>query len=70
MKLHILSDLHLSSGTLEVRTNDADAVIAAGDIACPKETVAWLLGLRKPVFYEQLNARIREQFLKDSAKSK
>jgi predicted phosphodiesterase len=51
MKLHVLSDLHLSCGPLEVPANDADAVIAAGDIARPKEAVAWLLGLRKPVFY-------------------
>jgi predicted phosphodiesterase len=51
MKLHILSDVHLSLGPLEVPSNGADAVIAAGDIARPKEAVAWLKGLRKPVFY-------------------
>jgi len=51
VKVHILSDVHLSCGPLDMPANDADAVIAAGDIARPKEAVAWLLGLRKPVLY-------------------
>src|SRR5918996_884405 len=51
MKLNILSDLHLSLGPLELPINEADAVVVAGDLARPKEAVAWLLGLHKPVFY-------------------
>ena len=51
MKLHILSDLHLSLGPLEPQDNDADAVVVAGDIARPKEAVAWLRALRKPAMY-------------------
>ena len=51
MKLHILSDLHLSQGALAVPRNDADAVILAGDIARPAAAVAWAIGLAKPVFY-------------------
>jgi predicted phosphodiesterase len=51
MKLHILSDLHLSLGPLELQDNDANAVVVAGDIARPKEAVAWLRALRKPVMY-------------------
>jgi predicted phosphodiesterase len=51
MKLNILSDLHLSLGALPIPENDADAVILAGDIARPKEAVAWALGFDKPVFY-------------------
>ena len=51
MKLNILSDLHLSLGTLALPENDADAVVLAGDIARPKEAVAWALGLAKPTFY-------------------
>ena len=50
-KLNILSDLHLSLGSLELPINEADAVVVAGDLARPKEAVAWLLGLHKPVFY-------------------
>ncbi|HWZ73652.1 MAG TPA: metallophosphoesterase [Casimicrobiaceae bacterium] len=51
MKVNILSDLHLSLGTLEPPDNDADVVILAGDVARPKEAVAWMLGLAKPVLY-------------------
>ena len=51
MKLHILSDLHLTVGALEVPANEADAVILAGDVARPKEAVAWALRFAKPVFY-------------------
>jgi predicted phosphodiesterase len=51
MKLNILSDLHLSGGTLEVPRDDADVVILAGDVARPKEAVSWALGFAKPVLY-------------------
>jgi len=51
MKLNILSDLHLSLGALPVPENEAEAVILAGDVARPKEAVAWALGFAKPVFY-------------------
>jgi predicted phosphodiesterase len=51
MKLHILSDLHLTVGPLEGAANEADAVILAGDVARPKEAVAWALRFAKPVFY-------------------
>ena len=51
MRLHILSDLHLSCGTLEVARNDADLVVLAGDIARPREAVAWASALGKPVLY-------------------
>jgi len=51
MKLNVLSDLHLSLGTLPIPENDADAVILAGDVARPTEAVAWALALAKPVFY-------------------
>lgn len=51
MKLHIVSDVHLSRGPLSLPSTDADAVIAAGDISRPQEAVAWLQALRKPVLY-------------------
>ena len=41
MKLNILSDLHLGHGGLDYPRNDADVVILAGDIARPREAVAW-----------------------------
>lgn len=51
MKLHILSDLHLSQAGLAHPQTDADAVILAGDIARPREAVAWARAFRKPVLY-------------------
>ncbi len=51
VKLNILSDLHLSLGALDIPQNDADAVILAGDIARPREAVAWASGFTKPVLY-------------------
>ncbi len=51
MKLNILSDLHLSQGALRIPENDADVVILAGDIARPREAVAWASGFAKPVLY-------------------
>ena len=51
MKLHILSDLHLSRGVLPHPQTDADLVILAGDIARPAEAVAWASGFDKPVLY-------------------
>lgn len=51
MKLNVLSDLHLSLGALALPENDADVVILAGDIARPKEAMAWAAGFAKPVLY-------------------
>lgn len=51
MKLHLLSDLHLSLGTLAIPQTDADVVILAGDIARPREAIAWALAFAKPVLY-------------------
>ena len=51
MKLHILSDLHLSFSGLEVPRTDADVVILAGDIARPAQAMAWAAGFAKPVLY-------------------
>lgn len=51
MLLNILSDLHLSQGSLKIPENDADLVILAGDIARPREAVSWAAGFAKPVLY-------------------
>jgi predicted phosphodiesterase len=51
VKLHILSDLHLSRGALEIPHTDADVVILAGDIARPAQAMSWALGFAKPVLY-------------------
>lgn len=51
MKLHVLSDLHLSVAAFEAPKTNADVVILAGDIARPKEAIAWASGFTKPILY-------------------
>lgn len=51
MRLNILSDLHLSRGALPIPETDAEVVVLAGDIARPKEAIAWASGFAKPVLY-------------------
>ena len=51
MKLNILSDLHLGQGDLARPDSDADVVILAGDIARPREAIAWASAFAKPVLY-------------------
>ncbi|HKQ28067.1 MAG TPA: metallophosphoesterase [Burkholderiales bacterium] len=51
MKLNVLSDLHLSRGSLAIPGTDADVVILAGDIARPREAIAWASAMAKPVLY-------------------
>jgi len=51
MKLHILSDLHLSVCPMERPQAEADMVILAGDISRPAEAAQWAAGFGKPVLY-------------------
>ena len=51
VRLNVLSDLHLSLGALTIPENDADVVILAGDLARPRQAVAWASGFAKPVLY-------------------
>jgi len=51
MKIHVLSDLHLSLGAMAQPASDADVVVLAGDIARPREAAAWAQGFGKPVIY-------------------
>jgi len=50
MRLHILSDLHLSVAPLEVPRVAADVVVLAGDIGRPTQAVAWA-EFEAPVLY-------------------
>ena len=49
MKLHVLSDLHLNVAALKVPHTDADIVILAGDIARPKDAIAWASTFTQPI---------------------
>jgi predicted phosphodiesterase len=51
MKLHILSDLHLTVAPFDRPENDADVVVLAGDIARPREAVEWAVAFARPVLY-------------------
>ena len=51
MKLNIISDIHLNVCVFSRPENDADVVILAGDIARPREAVAWARDFDKPVLY-------------------
>lgn len=51
VKLHLLSDLHLSAAGLVVPDTGADLVLLAGDIARPAQAVAWATQLDRPVLY-------------------
>nr|WP_233154845.1 metallophosphoesterase [Candidimonas nitroreducens] len=51
LRLHIVSDLHLSVSGLQLPQTGADVVVLAGDIARPQQAVQWALGLGRPVIY-------------------
>lgn len=51
MRINYFSDIHLEFGLLSVTDNDADLVVAAGDIGIGVQGVDWLKALNKPVVY-------------------
>jgi predicted phosphodiesterase len=51
MKLHVVSDLHLSVAPYELPATAADWIVLAGDIARPEQACAWAARLGKPVLY-------------------
>jgi predicted phosphodiesterase len=51
LKLHLVSDLHLSQAGMALPATDADLIVLAGDIARPREAVAWATSLGKPALY-------------------
>lgn len=51
MRINYFSDVHLEFGEQDHPNNDADIVIAAGDIGVFKQGVEWLKKIDKPVLY-------------------
>jgi predicted phosphodiesterase len=51
VKLHVLSDLHLGVAGMAHPATAADVVVLAGDVARPREAVAWARGFAQPVLY-------------------
>lgn len=51
MRINYFSDIHLEFGDLQKPENDADLIIAAGDIGVFTQGVDWLKSLNKKVIY-------------------
>ena len=51
MRINYFSDIHLEFGSLGLPDNNADIIIAAGDIGVYDQAIEWLIKLKKPVVY-------------------
>jgi predicted phosphodiesterase len=51
VRINYFSDIHLEFGELQAPDNDADIIIAAGDIGVSTQGVEWLKSFNKPVIY-------------------
>lgn len=51
MRIQYFSDLHLEFGPCDPTVEQADIVVAAGDIDLRSEAIDWLISLDKPVVY-------------------
>lgn len=51
MRINYFSDIHLEFGPLSPPDNDADIIVAAGDIGVFRQGVEWLKSIKKPVIY-------------------
>jgi len=51
MRINYFSDIHLEFGPERTPSNDADIVVAAGDIGIYDQGIEWLLSIKKPVIY-------------------
>lgn len=66
MRINYFSDIHLEFGKLEAPDNDADLIIAAGDIGICDQGVVWLKTLGKPVIYVAGNHEFYTQEYRES----
>jgi predicted phosphodiesterase len=51
VRINYFSDVHLEFGSQMLPDNDADIIVAAGDIGISKQGIEWLKQLKKPVIY-------------------
>jgi len=51
VRINYFSDVHLEFGGLEAPDNDANIIVAAGDIGIGTQGINWLKTLNKPVIY-------------------
>jgi hypothetical protein len=53
MRVHVLADLHLEFGSVEIPSTDADIVVLAGDIDVGRKGLEWIKShfRDRPVIY-------------------
>jgi len=51
MRINYFSDVHLEFGPADLPGNNADIIVAAGDIGIYDQGIEWLLSINKPVIY-------------------
>ncbi|MDO9163469.1 MAG: metallophosphoesterase [Methylococcaceae bacterium] len=68
MRINYFSDIHLEFGELPAPDNDADIIIAAGDIGVSSQGIEWLKSLNKPVIYVAGNHEFYKHDYKDTLK--
>lgn len=51
MRINYFSDIHLEFGPAGMPANNADIIVAAGDIGIYDQAIEWLISLKKPVIY-------------------
>lgn len=66
MKINYFSDIHLEFGALEAPANDADIIVAAGDIGISTQGIEWLKSFNKPVVYVAGNHEFYGQEYRDT----
>ena len=69
LRLHILSDLHLSLQGLEPPDVQADLTILAGDIARPRAAMEWAGRIPRPVLYVPGNHEFYGASLQQTART-
>ncbi len=66
MKINYFSDVHLEFGSLAIPDNDAEIIVAAGDIGISQQGVEWLKSINKPVIYVAGNHEFYNQEYKQT----
>ena len=69
MRINYFSDIHLEFGALSAPDNDAELIVAAGDIGIFKQGLDWLKTLDKPVIYVAGNHEFYTCEYKDALKA-
>ncbi|RLA24604.1 MAG: metallophosphoesterase [Gammaproteobacteria bacterium] len=66
MRINYFSDIHLEFGPSGIPDNNADIIIAAGDIGVYDQAIEWLISLKKPVIYVAGNHEFYDHEYRDT----